>query len=191
MLSRSPLRHSPTVNLLWRWVEQRLAGAIAEKQAALSSFVPDDRPYVATGPRIELPSHDDVFRHLVGTWKNSSLQMHRLARANGIRYFHFLQPSQYLEGTKRMGAEEREVAIVKNTIGYQYGTKEGYPLMIAEGAALREHGVAFFDLTRIFEDVDEAVYMDTSGHLNLQGNAILSAEIATRVATSWDFRARQ
>ena len=36
------------------------------------------------------------------TWAESSFQMHAVASAKGIRYFHFLQPNQYIEGTKPM-----------------------------------------------------------------------------------------
>jgi hypothetical protein len=39
--------------------------------------------------------------------------MARLAEANGARYLHFLQPNQYLEGSKPISDEEREIVIEK------------------------------------------------------------------------------
>ena len=47
---------------------------------------------------------------LVGVWQNSSIELARLSEANGIGYFHFLQPNQYDEGAKKMGVEERRLA---------------------------------------------------------------------------------
>lgn len=54
----------------------------------------------------------------------------------------------------------------------------GYRFLRAEGRALRESGVAFYDLTGIFRDRHETVYADDCCHLNGLGNRILSAHLA-------------
>jgi hypothetical protein len=43
----------------------------------------------------------------VGVWRSCSEQMHALCLLHDIRYFHFLQPNQYVEGSKELTAEER------------------------------------------------------------------------------------
>lgn len=42
-------------------------------------------------------------------------------------------------------------------------------------------GVAFFDLTAIFRDVTDTVYIDDCCHLTYQGRDILAREVAQRV----------
>ena len=42
--------------------------------------------------------------------------MDRLCRANGIRYYHFFQPNQYVTGSKPMGKEEIARAVVEKQI---------------------------------------------------------------------------
>jgi len=52
--------------------------------------------YVMTGPAYYYESESDLFEDLAAVWKRCSIQMHKFCAANGIRYFHFLQPNQYV-----------------------------------------------------------------------------------------------
>ena len=77
--------------------------------------------------------------------------MHAIAQARGIRYFHFLQPNQYLEGSKPMDAEERRVAIQEDH-PYAANVRKGYPVLQELGRDLVRRGVTFVDLTDIYAD---------------------------------------
>jgi len=68
--------------------------AISRDELILQSYKPNVGSYVATGPSYHYESESDMFKDLASVWKMSSIQMHRLCAANGIRYFHFLQPNQ-------------------------------------------------------------------------------------------------
>ncbi len=54
--------------------------------------------YAVTGPAYTYTTEDELYNDLVLMWKRSSLQMKALCDANNIRYYHFLQPNQYVEG---------------------------------------------------------------------------------------------
>ena len=127
-------RHSPTVNFVWKNVDDQLTRSINKKHEVINAYKPEAQTYAATGPRVEF-AEDAILDHLVEVWSRSSLQMAHLSKANGIRYFHFLQPNQYVEGSKPMGSEERAIAI-KETVRSEVA-KKGYDRLISEGQKLK------------------------------------------------------
>ena len=84
------------------------------------------------GPAGSSPRREDLYRHLASLWKNSSIQLDNLCTANGIRYYHFLQPNLFLTGSKPLTESERHMATYRDDM-YRPGVKEGYPLLIREG----------------------------------------------------------
>ena len=102
--------------------------------------------------------------------------MHELAEANEIGYFHFLQPNQYVPGSKIMKAEELKIAFAENQ-PHKPVVENGYPYLIKEGNELIHHGVNFFDLTMIFSKNDSILYNDDCCHLNDKGYNIIGAAI--------------
>lgn len=180
LLSRRPFRWSPTVNLAWRAGDRRLAASIGAAEAGLARRSPADAGYAGHGPFVAPAGDADLYRRLADLWFAGSLQMHRLCEANGIPYVHFLQPNQYVPGAKRMGAEERAVAFAEDH-PYREPVVEGYPYLVAAGRELIRRGVAFHDLTRIFEDVDEPLYFDTCCHLNREGSERLAAGMGAAI----------
>jgi hypothetical protein len=183
--SRSPLRYSVIANLVWsyqdgrysRWTYRAVSNyanyQVAEKQRAR---------YVAHGPPFEFSSLEELYGHLAKVWSRSSLQMAALCRELGIEYLHFLQPNQYVKGSKPMGAEERQAAILEGH-PYREGVERGYPFLIDEGARLRERGVNFHDLTMMFADNDEVLYRDTCCHVNARGYGLVIQRVLDEVET--------
>ena len=102
--------------------------------------------------------------------------MHNLCAANDVEYFHFLQPNQYLVGSKIMTQEERSVAISENQ-PYKRGVGPGYPRLIEAGEELRRRGISFHDLTMLFANNDETLYIDTCCHLNERGYGMIAEAI--------------
>ena len=97
-----------------------------------------------------------------------------------MRYFHFLQPNQYVPGSKPMGAAERRVA-VREKHAYRIGVEMGYPLLEERFSMLQHAGVAFTDLRWIYQDHPEPLYSDSCCHLNKEGYAIMARAMASAI----------
>ena len=119
--------------------------------------------------------------HLAGLWERSSLQMHRLARASGARCFHFLQPNQYVPGSKPIGPKEAAVALAEGPFCYRDAVEEGYPLLIDRGARLNAAGVNFHDLTSVFRSEPRAMYSDACCHFTTPGYLRIAEAMADAV----------
>ena len=178
--SGAPWRWSLACNLIWRLRQDRLIGEYGAAFVALTRFQPFESSYLMTGPRVDFETDADLYEHLVGIWQRSSLQMDRLCKANGIRYYHFLQPNQYVEGSKALTADERAVAFTEDH-PYREGVEIGYPLLSRAGAELRSQGVSFVDLTTVFADEIETLYVEDCCHFNEAGNRLVAARVTREI----------
>jgi hypothetical protein len=174
-----PWRYSVTAGLVWTLLDRLSAARVAEARRALDAFRPADRRYQATGPA-RPATEAAAYEELASVWERGSLQLDRLCRANGIRYFHFLQPNQYVEGSKPMGPAERRVA-VNPAQPYRAGVERGYPLLQAKGREIASAGVSFHDLTRVFSRIHEPLYVDDCCHVNQRGYELLADAIADAI----------
>lgn len=172
-LAESPLRFSMLANLIWRLGDRRLEHRLQELRVELESLAPKEERYFVKGPPLQYASEDEMYSEIAAYWARCSLQMHRLCEANGITYFHFLQPNQHHEGSKVLTPQELREAVspsdVRNDIVWK-----GYPHLIEEGERLAAQGVRFHDLSMIFADVPETVYRDPCCHLNDHGSELLA-----------------
>ena len=151
-------------------LDQQLREAIASEELS-----PQQR-----GPKYPKKGPKKMREDLVANWSRSSAQMLTLSRSAGIDYFHFLQPNQYLEGSKPLSDWESQYAFNPHT-PYAPKARDGYPLLIDAGGELRRGGVPFFDLTMVYRDVTESLYKDTCCHVNREGYEILAGAIADAV----------
>jgi lysophospholipase L1-like esterase len=103
--------------------------------------------------------------------------MHQLCAARGIPYHHFLQPNQYVPGSKPLTLEER-TRFTRDDHPYRQAVLDGYPELRKAGEELRRSGVAFHDLTDLFADEERTVYGDDCCHLNAYGNRRLAEAVA-------------
>jgi hypothetical protein len=188
LFCRPVVRHSYVWNLLWRLQDGALRARIGEAEAALLRQPPGaPQGYAATGPEWEAGSEAEAFRELAAAWARGSLQMHRLAAGNGIRYYHFLQPNQYVPGSKRLSAEERRRAFDPDH-PYRHAVEAGYPALQQAAAELLREGVRFTDLTGLFRGVEESVWLDTCCHLDRHGTELLARAIGDAVAADLEAR---
>lgn len=177
---RPVLAQSITANFVWMMLDRRQASLISAAQVRLSQYQPGSgtfQPYVARGPAGMSRDAAEFDRALARMWRESSLQMARVSRANGIRYFHFLQPNQYLQGSKPIGEAERKVAFLPPGNPYESAVRAGFPILKEGGAELARQGVSFHDLTMTFAGIEQALYIDNCCHVSPQGNAILGRKI--------------
>ena len=117
-----------------------------------------------------------MLTYLVDLWRRSSRTIHGMATGAGIRYYHFLQPNQYVPGAKPMGAEERRDA-VRLAAPYRRLVENAYPLLRDSGRALVTDGVRFHDLSGAFSDHPEPLYVDSCCHVRARGNIIVADRI--------------
>jgi hypothetical protein len=180
-LARLPVvRSSSTVHLLWRAADRALTRRLGHIEGELMRAKGDDRRFASTGPPTNPGNRSEAMRELVLIWRDASLQMDRLTRGNGGRYLHFLQPNQYLEGSKPLGAAERDSA-VDDRSPYPELVREGYPLLQAAGRELVAAGVDFHDLTGLFAGVEEPLYRDTCCHVNTTGSEMVATAVADAI----------
>jgi hypothetical protein len=174
---RRPLRWSFVAGVAWSVLDSRHARRAASLELALErSGDGEDQSYTVTGPAREYASEGAVLEDLVALWSRASHLMDGITRPAGITYLHFLQPNQYLPGSKPMEVEEVARAINPRS---RYGkwVKRGYPLLIEGGRKLRDDGVRFFDGSMLFADTEGPVYVDTCCHLNELGETILAEAV--------------
>ncbi|MFN7974336.1 MAG: hypothetical protein U0166_18640 [Acidobacteriota bacterium] len=162
-----PLAWSPTAALIWQRWDQRQRGKEQEHQLWLLAHAAASPPWKPEGREPEL----------VRIWADASIQMQRLAAANGARYFHFLQPNIHVDGSKPLTEKEAW----REWHPYRPFARAGYPLLRSRGAELTGQGVRFTDLTMAFAEVREPIYVDACCHVNDEGNRILASRIAAAI----------
>ncbi|MEM6797636.1 MAG: hypothetical protein AAF725_26955 [Acidobacteriota bacterium] len=175
------VRSVAAAQIVWLSVDRQLAAAHAELQAAAQSAPSGGEDYSLQGPFAPVESREELLRSLVDLWKRSSLQMHRLAEANGMVYCHALQPNQYDLGSKPLSTEEREKAYSIES-PYREIIELGYPLLRRAGEEIRAQGACFLDLSRAFEAVESTLYVDDCCHFGPGGNERLAEALADAVS---------
>lgn len=172
----SGLYHSPLLFLFWQMRDRNLARTIYKTNEQIRASGNKSKPYVMRGPQYSAEGEETTYRDLVEVWKRCSLQMKYLCDANGAKYFHFLQPNQYVAGSKPMSPEEQRQAL--NEISpYKPAVARGYPMLAEAGRELQRGGVNFTDLTMIFSTHDGLLYVDDCCHTNTEGADIVARRI--------------
>ncbi len=178
--TRPVVRRSVAWNYLWRWLDRRAAAAVGIAQGRAVAYGGGADRYVVHGPAYRAADDEQVIADLVAAWERSSLAMHGLAAGAGVRYYHFLQPNQYLPGSKELTPDERRRAYRDDHI-YRLPVEEGYPALRAAGSRLAARGVAFRDLTGLFAGERRTIYLDDCCHLNPLGNDLVAAAVAEAI----------
>lgn len=177
----SKLTRSPALALVWQIRDRHLDKQVFELRESLR--LADEAElqieFQQSGP--EFPSGEEaVYALITRMWKGASLQMAKLAAGNDIHYLHFLQPNQYVEGSKPMSSKEREAAIMIEH-AYRPAVVKGYPLLIEAGHDLERSGIDYYDLTQIYSNEEEPLYVDSCCHVNARGYEIVVEELCRTV----------
>jgi len=188
IFSRPVLRSSNVALLIWHMLWSRANATQLQAEARIRKIAFPQKSLSAqeTGPPYRYGTEDLLFADCVGFWQRSSVQLWKDCQANGIQYFHFLQPNQYVKNSKTLTAWERRHAIGQITALARKGVENGYPSLIRAGRNLKDGGLPFFDLTNIFKSETETIYKDNCCHVNEKGNEILATEIARTVAANFN-----
>lgn len=166
------LYRSPTLALIWKLIDQKFDTVIASANIEMRGLLNHAESFAATGPAYTFHTDQELYSDLAGAWFNSSVLMNEICTANGIEYYHVLQPNQYLPDSKKLSPDEIKQAY-DPAHPYRDPVVKGYPLLRARGKSLSEKKVHFLDLTDIFIHNDETFYSDTCCHLNQNGYNIV------------------
>ncbi len=179
----APVRHSAFLLALWEALDRRQLARLRADMLALDQHLAGgERPPQVSGPPLAFADAGALYAELVEVWARASHEMESLCRGRGIQYLHFLQPNQYLEGSKVLTAEERQVAWNPD-VADAGRVRDAYPLLIARGAELAGEGVDFHDLTAIFEHERGPIYVDPCCHFNERGAELVAEAIAAAIVT--------
>ena len=174
----SPLRWSALFGLTNRWRQESAAGEIIQRNRQLAAAAAD-YSLEKYGPR-NWPPEDELFPAAARVWYRGSLTLARLAELAGADYYHFLQPNPYVPNAKPLSSEERELAY-KPAGNYGAAAIKGYPLLRRYNRDLQSQGINYFDLTGVFADRPETLYVDDCCHLNDRGYELLAAAVAQQL----------
>ncbi|MEO8275475.1 MAG: hypothetical protein ABI639_04605 [Thermoanaerobaculia bacterium] len=180
---------SPLAGLLWslsdRWLATRSdhqSVAIDRRVAWRAANPTAPPPAFVAGPPYRGRSADQALADFVSIWSRSSQVLQSFVESRGGRYFHFLQPNQFVLDSKPMSSGEAQLAL--SEIRNRQVIVRGYPLLRAAGADLVSAGTAFTDLTQIFRQREEPLYADSCCHLNARGYELTVDAIVEVLAKS-------
>ena len=188
-VNTTPLRHSAVALSLWSRCDRSWKVSIQDCQNRMRKTLqrrPDKLSPQESGPPDQYVSLSELRNQVVQLWVNGSTQMARTCTANKIRYFHFLQPNQYFNGSKVFTDEEKRKAFGGPDYSYRRDAAAGYPLLVAQAETLRQHGVRFYDLTMLFKDQTGTLYRDECCHYNQDGYNLVAEQIAAVMAHQWN-----
>ncbi len=183
---KSPiLNNSVALLSLWRFRDRLLEKA----RFKLIQEIDNDKKlidtrYVVTGPDYPFNEKNQLYKFLSMIWKQSSFQMHQISKANGIKYYHFLQPNQYVNGSKPLSDKEIKIAINPNS-PYSKHAKEGYRELRKYGVELCHQDVNFYDLTMIYSEIVKILYRDDCCHVNMAGYHIVANQIGCTILENY------
>lgn len=176
----SIVRFSAIPGILARLIVVRYDNRIIELNRQVVDWDRIGFDFELMGPQIKQKEQNEIIALSAANWKISTILLNNLLKSMGIEYFHFLQPNQYVAGSKKFTREEEGFFLPKSDYGDS--AQKGYPLLIKMGHELTEQGLQFSDMTMLFANIAETVYMDACCHLNLVGNKLLAEAIADKVS---------
>jgi hypothetical protein len=137
------------------------------------------RDFRILGPAERFHDDEELLSRLVDLWADSSRQLQHLALGEQFIYLHCLQPCAAVPGSKPLTATEIQVldsvpARLTDVV------RAGYPLLRAAAADLQAHREHFRDLTDVFRDETQTLFLDPC-HLTQRGNELLADRIVTEL----------
>jgi hypothetical protein len=153
---------------------------LRKKQSDLQKLLQiSDKSFNIKGPEPFLQlTEKEIEQNIIDVWQNSSIQMAHLAEINHIEYFEFLQPNQYLVGSKQFTSEELDKYVKKESI-YASPVEKLYPRIREAAMRIKEsQGIKIFDLTQVFTGELGTIYEDDCCHYTKKGYSILTNYIS-------------
>jgi hypothetical protein len=185
-MNKAFLRKSALRNLIWKIRDSSLKSRVAQAEVEYLDDVKNnpriESKLITLGTKFERGYDEPMLERIADFWGRSSELLYDVAKGENIKYYHFLQPNQYVDGSKPMSPEERGIALLEGSPlvhPYAASAKQGYPYLIARGEELDKAGVPFHDLTMMFQENEELLYRDACCHYNTKGYDYIIDEIVS------------
>ncbi len=181
-LAQSIARYSNFRLFLWKISDYQKTNEIAVLETKIRKTIKNSQSdYQATGIFTSINDTTSFFEDQAVFWRKSSEQIAHLSKSAGFNYYHFLQPNQYVEGSKELTPEELEIAFESGPFAYKDAAQKGYPLLIEEGKKLIGDNVNFVDLTMLFKNENRTIYNDKCCHFNQLGYDLITDKITNTI----------
>lgn len=181
-LSQSIARYSNFRLFLWQISNNQKRNAIAALEAEVRHVMENSESnYQATGIYTDIKDTTTFFRDQAEFWRRSSEQISHISKSAGFEYYHFLQPNQYVAGSKKLTKEEMQIAYEQEPFSYKDAAQKGYPMLIEEGTKLVSKNINFVDLTMLFKNDNRTIYNDKCCHYNQLGYDLIADRIAITI----------
>jgi hypothetical protein len=180
-LTSSPFRGSAVFGLLKVQQFKRLNWNIDRTNHKLLQLQQEEvKKFEESGPFFPYKDIRQLYDDAAAVWIRSSVLLDQLARENGMEYYHFLQPNQYVQGSKVLSEEEKRSAYLEK-VKISQSALIGYQILIEQGKKLLEKNIKFFDATMVFAKERETVYIDICCHYNDLGKELLGAYMMDKI----------
>jgi hypothetical protein len=176
-LQVSGWRRSWTRRLVWQRADAELTRQIAETDASLRELIAVEHDLMLHGPASAASTGSERLAELADLWQQCARQVDSLCRTRDVPFIQALQPNQYVPKSKSFSDEEREQALGRDHL-YGQSVPAGYLLLREAAAALVADDIAFVDLTGVYADVAETIYVDNCCHVNELGNRLMAVPLA-------------
>ena len=179
------LSRSSVYFISWYYLHDLLYRVVKESESAYyeKEFVSHQSEDLRKTPPRE------IMNELISIWKKYTMLEDDLVRKRtGKPVVFFLQPNQYLKGSKPLSEQEKRIAIDPLRVE---GTHDMMVMLKAAAKTLGDSRVPIFDLTGIFSNITETVYKDDCCHLNNLGNQIMADVVVSKVMLNQSGSARQ
>ncbi len=177
ILSRSELIRAYAGTIILR----AEAAAVTAEESLSEQTDDNELPPAVAALRKSKPCRSNNCVELIADiWVESSVFLDVECRHANIPYIHFLQPNQYVDGSKPLSVEEREVAY-RPEGQWSKAIAQCYSRLVDRKPELLRRGVDFHDLTMIFHGMEKTLYVDDCCHLNETGYRIIGDEVADRL----------
>jgi hypothetical protein len=182
-ISHSPLRFSLSAHTLWKsWASRASLSVyeqrqIIERNSAQGGL--DGSSLLAPFQDAAVAQKDDYFHF----YANLSSWQAKICALQGIPYFHFIQPNQYVRDSKPYSEEERETFLSMGDTQV-YKITERYERLNSIAKDLSADGVQASSLEDVFENVPETIYNDNCCHLNDFGIALVSEAMLRQISST-------
>jgi hypothetical protein len=187
IFAKPVLRHSVTTNLIWQVADAQLVRLEAAYRRAQdeprgdanSRLSNDNRAFL--GPESEYTTRRELYKDVAVNWGRAAILLNNALVDQGGIFMQFIQPNQYVAGSKPLTEHEEKIAInVKSP--YKSPVEIGYPYLRAVGQNLSAAGIWFEDLTEIYAKATQELYIDDCCHVNKEGYEILAKAVASALA---------
>lgn len=157
----------------------RLRRQYVRAYGILTTYIAE-RPKEAETSGPEFPRDDEgIAAMILRSWTENSISLAGMCQERGIAFVHVLQPTLLDEGSKPLTQKEIDGGTAVPAWGV--GVRKLYPRMREAGPRLAERGIAFVDLSRVFQDHPEDIYYDVC-HFQEHGNEILAVAMANALS---------